>query len=112
MNPNSDFQAEQQNIPSMALMFTMYSAVFGNYALQIQAPQNGQMMDQYPTLPYQSLESVLYIGQASNPTISPTNIQTGSTSGTQNLVGAQVQSDGTGTARSLNGYQASTQQIL
>jgi hypothetical protein len=113
MYPQSDSPSDiQANIPSMALMFTMYSPTFGNYSFLTQAPQPGQLSDQFPTYPYLSLEALLYMSSASNPQVSPTLIQTGSTSGTQNLVGAQTQSDGAGTTRVLNGYQASTQQLL
>lgn len=113
MYPQSDDpQDMQQNIPSMALMFTMFSPTFGNYSFVVQSPQPGQLSDQFPSYPYLSLEALLYMGQASNPTVSPTNVQTGSTSGVQNLAGAQVSNDGTGTARSLTGFQASTQSLL
>ena len=106
---NPEIADMQQNIPSMALMYSMYTNVFGNYFSTITPPQPGQLSDQFPTLPYTSLEALLYAANASNPAVSPTQVITGSTSGIQNLTGAQVQNDGTGQARSLNGFQASTQ---
>lgn len=101
----------QGNIPSQALMFTMYSTTFGNYSFVVQPPVPGQAQDQFPTIPYLSLEALLYQGQSSNPQVAPSNIQTGNTTGVQNLQGAQTQQDATGTARSLSGYQQSTNQL-
>jgi hypothetical protein len=102
----------QQNIPSQSLMFTMYSTTFGNYSFMVQPPQPGQSSDQFPSIPYLSLEALLYQQQSSNPQVAPANVQSGPTTGKQVMVGAQLQSDGTGVARQLSGYQASNQQLL
>jgi hypothetical protein len=113
MYPSSDSPSDlQDNLPSMALMFTAFSPTFGNYSFMTQAPQPGQLSDQFPSFPYQSLEAYFYVLNASNPTVSPTNVQTGSTSGIQALTGAQTQSDAAGTTRSLDGFQAGNQQVL
>ncbi len=110
MYPQSSLSSDaMQNIPSQALMFTMYSTTFGNYSFVVQPPVPGQSSDQWPTVPYLSIEALLYQGQMSNPQVQPSNIQTGNTTGVQNLTGAQTQQDATGTARSLSGFQQTTQ---
>jgi hypothetical protein len=109
---DSEVASMQGNIPSMMLMYSMYTTTFGNYSFVVTPPQAGQIADQFPSYGYFSLEAALYASTASNPAISPTNVMTGGTTGTQQLIGAQVQNDGTGTGRVLNGYQASNQQLL
>lgn len=109
---DSETQDAQQNIPSMALMFTAFSPTFGAYTSVVNAPQRGQLADQFPSVPYQSIEAMFYVLQSSNPTISPTNMQTGSTTGSQTMQGTQLQQDGVGVPRSLQGYQSSNQTTL
>jgi len=59
----------------------------------------GQIQIGFPSVPYLSLESLLYNGQMSNPVVAPTNIQTGSTAGTQNVSGNLTTTDNTGNIR-------------
>lgn len=102
----------QQNIPSMALMFTAFSPTFGAYTSVVNAPQRGQLADQFPSIPYQSIEAMFYVLGSSNPTVAPANITTGASSGSQTLQGTQLQQDGVGVPRSLTGYQSSNQTTL
>lgn len=97
------------NLPNAALMQTMYSTTFGNASFMVMPAQKTQKSHGFPSIPYISLEALLYQGQSSNPQVSPSNIQTGNTTGIQNLQGAQTQQDATGTARSLSGFQETTQ---
>jgi hypothetical protein len=96
----SNFQNElSQNVASQALSFTMYSTTFGNGSFIVQPASTGEIQHGYPTIPYLSLEALLYQGQASNPIVRPTNVITGATAGTQNISGAQTVTDSTGNIR-------------
>jgi hypothetical protein len=96
----SAFQNElYSNIPSMAMMMTMYTTTFGNGAFVIQPASQGEVQDGFPTIPYLPLEAMIYQQQSSNPVVAPTNINTGSTAGTQNLQGTQTVTDQTGNIR-------------
>lgn len=96
----SSFQSEMsQNIPNASMMMLQYSAMFGNMAFMIQPATPGEIQEGFPSVPYLSLESLLYNGQMSNPVVAPTNIQTGSTAGTQNVSGNLTTTDNTGNIR-------------
>lgn len=103
----SDFQNEiSQNVANMSLMYTMYLPTFGNYNFSIQAPQEGQTSDQFPTVPYLSPEAVFYQLQSSSPAVAPTNVISGSSAGVQTQASTNIAPDQFGTNRVLSGYQA------
>ncbi len=77
----------------------MYSAMFGNMAFQVMPASGGVKQKGYPSIPYVSLEALLYNQAMSNPIVAPSNIQTGSTAGTQNIEGGQTVTDSTGNIR-------------
>lgn len=94
------FQSQvSQNAPNSSMMMLMQSAVFGNMAFQIQPASPGVKQTGFPSVPYLSLEALLYNGQMSNPVVAPANIQTGSTAGTQNVSGNITTTDNTGNIR-------------
>jgi len=96
----SSFQTEMnQNIPNASMMMMQYSATFGNMAFTVMPASPGEIQTGYPSVPYLSLEALLYNGQMSNPAVAPTNIQTGSTAGTQNVSGNITTTDQTGNIR-------------
>ena len=96
----STYQSEMsQNIPNSSMMMLMYSATFGNMGFTVQPASPGEVQTGFPSVPYLSLEALLYNGQMSNPVVAPTNIQTGSTSGTQNVSGNLTTTDNTGNIR-------------
>lgn len=102
----SNFQNElYQNIPSMALMFTMYTPTFGNGGFVIQPASPGEVQDGFPSIPYLPLEAMIYQQQASNPITSPVNVMGGANTGQQVISSTQTANDSTGTARQLNGNQ-------
>lgn len=88
-----------QNAPNASMMMMAYSATFGNMAFTVQPASPGEIQSGFPSVPYLSLESLLYNQQMSNPVVAPTNIQTGSTAGTQNISGQQTVTDSTGNVR-------------
>lgn len=105
----SGFQSDAyQNIPNAALAFTMWTTTFGNGNFIIQPPTPNTLSDDFPTIPYLSLEAVLYESQSSNPATAPVTITAGSNTGQQVISSTQTANDGTGTARSLTGNQTTT----
>lgn len=92
-----------QNAPNASMMMLMYSSTFGNMGFTTQPAGPGKVQPGFTTIPYLSLESLLYNGQMSNPAVSPTNIHTGSTSGTQNISGNMTTTDSTGNIRVVIG---------
>lgn len=103
---DSSFQNElYQNIPSMALMFTMYTPTFGNGAFVVQPASPGVVQSGFPSIPYMPLEAMIYQQQSSNPMSSPTNITGGSNTGQQVISSTQTANDATGNARYLFGNQ-------
>lgn len=102
----SNFQNDlYQNIPSMAMMFAMYTPTFGNGAFVIQPASPGTVQDGFPAIPYLPLEAMIYQQQSSNPMTMPTSIVGGSNTGQQVIASAQTTNDSTGTPRALSGSQ-------
>jgi len=93
-----------QNLPNAALAFTMYTTTFGNGDFLITPPNPGEIQLGYPTIPYLSLEAVIYQQMSSNPQVSATQLQSGRTSGQQSVQGQFTINDGTGTSRMVMGY--------
>lgn len=105
----SQFQSQMyQNIPNMSLAFTMYTTTFGNGGFVIQPASPGEVQAGFSTVPYLSLEALLYQQQSSNPIVAPTNITSGSTAGTQNIQGTQTVTDSTGNVRVAIGNTTTT----
>lgn len=103
---NSNFESDMyQNIPTAALAFTMYTTTFGNGNFIIQPPMPNDVGDGFPTIPYLSLEALLYQQQASNPQSAPINTFAGSNTGQQVISSTQTSNDSTGTPRYLLGTQ-------
>lgn len=99
-NGNNSFSSElSQNIPNASLMMMMYSGTFGNMGFTVQPATPGNVQGGFPTVPYLSLEALMYNAQSSNPMVAPTNIATGSTAGVQNISGTQTVTDTTGNIR-------------
>ncbi len=102
----SSFQNDlYANIPSMALMFTMNSPIFGNGSFVIQPAGHSEVQPGFPTIPYMPLEAMIYQQQSSNSQVQPTAIMGGSNTGQQIISSSQVAADSTGTPRTLNGSQ-------
>lgn len=112
----SNFENElAQNIPNQSLMFTMYTTTFGNMNFTVTPPQSmipgrpDQVQAGFPTVPYLSLEALLYQGQSSNPMVAPPNILSGNTAGAQNINGQQTMKDGNGNLIYSAGFTANAQ---
>lgn len=95
------------NAPSAALAYTAFSTVFGNYNFAVTPPTPGKIGIGFPSVPYLSLEALLYSQAASNPAVSPTNVMSGTNVGEQATSGQTTQPDSTGTTRVSTGYSNS-----
>lgn len=94
-----------QNAANVSLMFTMYTPTFGNGNFMIQPPSPGEVGDGFPSVPYLSLEALIYQQQASNPMASPVMIRSGSNTGQQVIAGQYTMQDSTQTTRYSMGFQ-------
>ena len=92
-----------QNMPNTSMMMLAYSATFGNLGFIVQPASPGEIQAGFPSVPYLSIEALLYNQQMSNPVVAPTNINSGATSGTQNISGTQTVTDNTGNVRVVIG---------
>jgi len=101
------FQSDTyENVPNMSLAFTMWSTTFGNGNFIITPPSIGEVGEGYPTVPYLSLEALIYQQQASNPSVATVNVTAGSSTGQQVVGSTTSQNDANGTPRVLSGSQA------
>lgn len=83
MNSPSDIA---QNMPNASLMNTMFTTIFGNIGFQLAPSQTGEVNFGFGTVPYMSIESVIYLQQL-NSQIDPTSIAPGQTTGQLNVSG-------------------------
>jgi len=87
-----------QNMPNQSLMYSTFTPTFGNLNFQIQPSQTGEVSNTYGTIPYLSLEALVYQQQIQQQT-APTTILPGQNTGQQNVQGAYTVTDGTGNVR-------------
>src|ERR1700761_4265292 len=96
----SDYQSDTYaNLPNESMVFTMYTTTFGNGAFMIQPASPDEVQKGFPTVPYLSLEALLYAGQSSNPAVAAVNVTGGNTVGEQQTAGTTSLKDSTGTTR-------------
>jgi hypothetical protein len=98
-----DNQTLTQNAPNNSLMFATYTPTFGNMNFMIQPSQTGRVSNTFGTIPYLSLESLIYMQQM-NAQVSPTNVMSGQNGGQQNIQGSLTVQDSFGNARLTMGY--------
>lgn len=102
---NNENNETFKNAPNMSLMFTMYSTTFGNGAFQLLPPPTGNMEDGFPSIPYLSLEAIIYQQQSSNPLSAPSTVLAGASAGQQVIGSTQTANDATGIPRYIIGNQ-------
>ena len=93
-----------QNTPNASLAYTAFSTVFGNYNFQVMPATPGKVDLGFPSVPYLSLEALLFSQAASNPAISPTSVMSGTNVGEQSIAGQTTARDSTGTTRVSDGF--------
>lgn len=81
----------------------MYTATFGNVNFMIQPSMTGEVSNTFGTVPYISVESVIY-AQANEAQTSPISIQSGQNQGNQNIQGQTTITDANGLPRMVMGY--------
>lgn len=88
-------------------MFQMYTSTFGNVNFQVSPSLTGEVSNTFGTIPYVSLESIIY-AQQMQAQISPTNIVSGQNTGQQNIQGSTTIQDANGLTRMVMGYSPSS----
>jgi hypothetical protein len=83
MNSPSDIS---QNMPNQSLMYSTYTPVFGNLGFNIAPSQTGEVNFGFGTLPYFSLEGLIYMQQVAAAT-QPESVLPGQSQGQQNVSG-------------------------
>lgn len=102
MQPNGNDDLAQ-NIPNNSLMFQTFTPTFGNLNFQIAPSQTGEVSNAFGTIPYLSLESLIYMQQM-NAQMSPVNVMPGQNTGQQNIQGSYTIQDSNGLTRMVMGY--------
>lgn len=93
-----------QNMPNASLMYQTYTPTFGNISFAISPSQTGEVSNSFGTIPYMSLEGLIYMQQMSAQT-SPTSVLPGQNTGQQNIQGNYTITDESGNVRMVMGYQ-------
>lgn len=101
MQPSSQSQNLAANTTGGQM--EMYTATFGNVNFMIQPSMTGEVSNTFGTVPYVSLESVIYAQQNEAQTM-PINIQSGQMQGQQNIQGSFTIQDANGLTRMVMGY--------
>jgi len=101
MQPSSQSQNLAAN--TTGAMFEMYTATFGNMNFAIQPSMTGEVSNTFGTIPYVSLESIIYAQQTNAQTM-PINIQSGQSQGSQNIQGSTTIQDSNGLTRMVMGF--------
>jgi len=83
------------NMPNASLMYSTYTPTFGNITFAIQPSMTGEVSNTFGTIPYMSLEGLIYMQQVQAAT-SATNTVSGNTTGQQNITGALTITDEAG----------------
>jgi hypothetical protein len=88
---------------SSGALYQMYTATFGNMNFQIVPSQTGAVSNSFGTIPYVSLESIIYAQQI-NAQTSPVNIASGQNQGNQQIQGSYQIQDSNGLTRMVMGF--------
>lgn len=102
---NEFISSEAQNAPNLAFAA---NPILGNTNFNIQAPQakGTKVQPNFPQIPYQSIESLLFFQNMDNPMNAPYTTLSGATSGSQVITGnLQVKDPSTGNTNVVIGYQ-------
>lgn len=86
MQPMGSTNDLAQNMPNASMMYSTFTPIFGNLGFQIMPSQTGEVNYNFGTLPYFSLEALIYMQQV-NAATQPQNILPGQHTGQQNITG-------------------------
>lgn len=87
MQPMSSPSDISENMPNASMMYSTFTPIFGNLQFQIAPSQTGSVNFNFGSIPYVSLEGLIYMQQLQAPT-QPSSIISGQHSGQQNVQGA------------------------
>lgn len=103
MQPMDSSSSLAQNMPNASLMYSTFTPTFGNIMFQIQPSMSGEVSNTFGTIPYLSLESLIYMQQIQAQT-APTAILPGQNTGQQNVQGQYTVTDSLGNQRMTMGF--------
>lgn len=83
MNSTDDLA---MNMPNTSMMYSTFTPIFGNLGFQIAPSQTGEVNYGFGTMPYFSLEGLIYMQQVNSAT-QPQRILPGQNTGQQNIRG-------------------------
>ncbi|MDE2103439.1 MAG: hypothetical protein KGL39_39725 [Patescibacteria group bacterium] len=86
MPPSENTNELAMNMPNQSLMYSTYTPIFGNLGFNIAPSQTGEVNYGYGTMPYFSLEGLIYMQQVAAST-QPQMIMSGQHTGQQNISG-------------------------
>lgn len=95
MDPMSSPSDIASNMPNASMMYSTFTPTFGNLMFQIAPSQTGEVSNQFQTIPYLSLEALIYQQQIQSAT-NAANTTGGQMTGQQNISGALTVSDNSG----------------
>lgn len=103
-NSSNQISSEAQNAPNLAFAA---NPILGNVEFNIQAPQamGTQVQPGFPSMPYISLESLIFFQMMSNPNQATYTTLSGGTSGQQVIQGQYVVKNSDGNSQMVMGYQ-------
>lgn len=90
-------------ITASNLLSQSFMPIFGNMNFQIAPSMTGEVSGSFGTIPYLSLETLIYQQQSTAQT-SPVNILSGQNGGQQNIQGSYTIQDSNGLTRMVMGY--------
>jgi len=103
MQPANNMNTLAQNMPNQSMMYQTYTPTFGNLNFMIQPSMSGEVSNTFGTIPYVSLESLIYLQQMQAQT-APEKTLPGQNTGQQNVKGQYTVTDSTGNVRMVMGY--------
>lgn len=103
--PPQDANASNLAANTTGGLYEMYTPIFGNVNFQIQPSTTGKVSNAFGTVPYVSLESIIY-SQGLQAQTTPVNMTSGQNTGQQNIQGSTTIQDSDGLTRMVMGYSA------
>lgn len=103
MDPNDQQAANNLAQNTTGAPYELYTGIFGNVNFFVQPSQTGEVSNTFRTVPYVSLEQIIYANNISAQ-VSPTSVLPGQNTGQQNIQGSTTIQDANGLTRLVMGY--------
>jgi hypothetical protein len=95
MEPMTSSDDISVNMPNASLMYSSFTPTFGNLNFAIAPSMTGEVSNTFGTVPYLSLEALIYMNQVQSAT-NQANTTSGQVTGQQNITGALTVTDNSG----------------